>query len=170
MWNTISRFFAKGSSKTAVVQETAASPLPPSSTTAAKDKDDDDDDDERQQQQRHNELACNGVADDDAYVDGTSAVHVFYGATMDRGASADDRRRPPAAASAAATGAAATATAAAATADQSSGGDSEHFSDSYDSRQVSPSSLCKNPPPESLNENSDLEKFIVSREALVYAL
>ncbi|GAB1859586.1 LOW QUALITY PROTEIN: patronin [Camponotus japonicus] len=130
MWNTISRFFAKGS-KTAVVQEVTSPPLSPSSTTtttitttrtrtttAARD------DDERQDR-----LACNGVADDDASVDGTS-VHVFYGATMDRGASADDRRRLPAAASAAATGAA---TAAAPTADQqSSGGDS----DSYDSRQA----------------------------------
>lgn len=117
MWNTISRLFAKGS-KTAVVQEEAAPPLP--TTTTAKDE-------QQQQPQR----ACNGVADDDAPADGTSAVHVFYDAAMDRGASADDRRRP-AAASAAATGAAA-----AASADQqSSGGDSEHFSDAYESRQV----------------------------------
>lgn len=118
MWNTISRLFAKGS-KTAVVQEEAAPPLP---TTTAKD-------DEQQQQPKR---ACNGVADDDAPADGTSAVHVFYDAAMDRGASADDRRRP-AAASAAATGAAA-----AASADSSSGGDSEHFSDAYESRQVGP--------------------------------
>lgn len=118
MWNTISRFFAKGS-KTAV-QETAAPPLPPSTTTTEVK-------DEQQQQQR----ACNGVADDDAPGDGTSAAHVFYDATMDRGASADDRRRP-AAASAVAAGAAATA------ADQQSGGgDSEYFPDAYDSRQVS---------------------------------
>ncbi|XP_011256822.1 patronin isoform X3 [Camponotus floridanus] len=123
MWNTISRFFAKGS-KTAVVQEVTSPPLSPLSTTTTTTTGTRDDD-ERQQDRP----ACNGVADDDASVDGTS-VHVFYGATMDRGASADDRRRPPAAASAAATGAA---TAAAPTADQqSSGGDS----DSYDSRQA----------------------------------
>lgn len=119
MWNTISRLFTKGS-KTAVVQEETASSLP--TTTTTKDE---------QQPKR----ACNGVADDDAPADGTSAVHVFYDA-MDRGASADDRRRP-AAASAAATGAAA-----AASADQqSSGGDSEHFSDAYESRQVGPASF-----------------------------
>ncbi|XP_029167785.1 patronin-like isoform X2 [Nylanderia fulva] len=119
MWNTISRFFAKGSKTT--------SPLPSSPTTAAKD-------DEEQQQQQQHEPACNGVANDDASVDGTSAVHVFYGATMDRGASADDRRWPPAAASSA--GTTTGAAAAAATADQqSSGGDSEHF-DSYDSRKA----------------------------------
>ncbi|TGZ54200.1 Uncharacterized protein DBV15_02462 [Temnothorax longispinosus] len=113
MWNTISRLFVKGSSKTAGVQEEAASPLP---TTTAKE-------DEQQQQPKR---ACNGVADDDAPADGTSAVHVFYDAAMDRGASADDRRRP----------AAATGAAAAASADQqSSGGDSEHFSDAYESRQ-----------------------------------
>ncbi|KAL6255149.1 hypothetical protein P5V15_013482 [Pogonomyrmex californicus] len=118
MWNTISRLFAKGS-KTAVVQEEAATTT---TTSAAKDE------------QQRPERACNGVADDDAPVDGTSAVHVFYDAmdrAMDRGASADDRRRP-AAASAAATGAAA----AASVDQQSSGGDSEHFSDAYDSRQV----------------------------------
>lgn len=115
MWNTISRLFAKGS-KTAVVQEEAAPPL-----------------DEEQEEPKR---ACNGVADDDAPADGTSAVHVFYDAAMDRGASADDRRRP-AAASPAATGAAA-----AASADQqSSGGDSDHFSDAYESRQVSPASF-----------------------------
>ncbi|XP_071646547.1 patronin isoform X10 [Temnothorax longispinosus] len=114
MWNTISRLFVKGSSKTAGVQEEAASPLP---TTTAKE-------DEQQQQPKR---ACNGVADDDAPADGTSAVHVFYDAAMDRGASADDRRRP----------AAATGAAAAASADQqSSGGDSEHFSDAYESRQA----------------------------------
>ncbi|XP_039307077.1 patronin isoform X3 [Solenopsis invicta] len=112
MWNTISRLFAKGS-KTAV--EEAALALPK--------------DDEQQQQQP--EGVCNGVADDDASADDTSAVHVFYDATMDRGASADDRRRP-AAASAAATGA----NAAAASADSSSGGDSEYFSDAYESRQA----------------------------------
>jgi len=116
MWNTISRLFAK------VVQETAAPPLPSSTTTATKDE---------QQQQQQQQRACNGVADDDAPGDGTNAAHVFYDATMDRGASADDRRRP-AAASAVAAGAAATA------ADQQSGGgDSEHFPDTYDSRQVS---------------------------------
>ncbi|XP_071566318.1 patronin isoform X9 [Temnothorax nylanderi] len=117
MWNTISRLFAKGSSKTAGVQEEAASPLPTTTTTTAKE-------DEQQQQPKR---ACNGVADDDAPADGTSAVHVFYDAAMDRGASADDRRRP----------AAATGAAAAASADQqSSGGDSEHFSDAYESRQA----------------------------------
>ncbi|XP_072763934.1 patronin isoform X3 [Anoplolepis gracilipes] len=127
MWNTISRLFAKGS-KTAVVQEVAVPPLPPASTTATTTTTTTPAKDEEQQQDK---LACNGVADDDASTDGTNAVHVFYGATMDRGASADDRRRP-AAASAAATGAAV-----AATADQqSSGGDSDHFSDSYDSRQA----------------------------------
>ncbi|XP_067203924.1 patronin isoform X5 [Linepithema humile] len=120
MWNTISRLFAKGN-KTAVVQETAAPPLPPSTTTTTAAKDE-----QQQQQQR----LCNGVADDDAPGDGTNAAHVFYDATMDRGASADDRRRP-AAASAVAAGAAATA------ADQQSGGgDSEHFPDAYDSRQA----------------------------------
>lgn len=115
MWNTISRLFAKGS-KTAVVQEEAAPPLP---------------EDEEQERPKG---ACNGVADDDAPADGTSIVHVFYDAAMDRGASADDRRRP-AAASAAATGAAVAAD------QQSSGGDSDHFSDAYESRQVSPASL-----------------------------
>ncbi|XP_077268247.1 calmodulin-regulated spectrin-associated protein patronin isoform X11 [Temnothorax americanus] len=115
MWNTISRLFAKGSSKTAGVEEEAASPLP-TTTTAKEDE-----------QQRRPKRACNGVADDDAPADGTSAVHVFYDAAMDRGASADDRRRP----------AAATGAAAAASADQqSSGGDSEHFSDAYESRQA----------------------------------
>lgn len=115
MWNTISRFFAKGS-KTAVVQEETAPPLPT---------------EEKDEQQQQPERACNGVADDDAPADGTNAVHVFYDAAMDRGASADDRRRP-AAASAAATGAAA----AASTDQQSSGGDSDHFSDAYESRQA----------------------------------
>ncbi|KYM95332.1 hypothetical protein ALC62_14017 [Cyphomyrmex costatus] len=114
MWNTISRFFAKGS-KTAVVQEETA-PLPT---------------EEKDEQQQQPQRACNGVADDDAPADGTSAVHVFYDAAMDRGASADDRRRP-AAASAASTGAAA----AASVDQQSSGGDSDHFSDAYESRQV----------------------------------
>ncbi|XP_050456610.1 patronin isoform X8 [Cataglyphis hispanica] len=129
MWNTISRFFAKGS-KTAVVQEVASPPLSPSSTTTSTTTTTTVKDDEQQQ----DKLACNGVADDDASVDGTSAVHVFYSTTMDRGASAEDRRRL-AAASAAATGAA---TAVAATADQQQfiGGDSEHFPDSYDSRQA----------------------------------
>ncbi|XP_070152384.1 patronin isoform X3 [Polyergus mexicanus] len=126
MWNTISRFFAKGS-KTAVVQEVASLPLSSSLTTTTTTTTTTAKDDEQQQ----DKLACNGVADDDASVDGTSAVHVFYSTTMDRGASAEDRRRL-AAASAAATGAAT-----AATADQQfSGGDSEHFSDSYDSRQA----------------------------------
>lgn len=101
-----------------MVQEEAAPPLPT---------------DEEQEQPKR---ACNGVADDDASVDGTSAVHVFYDAAMDRGASADDRRRPAAAS------AAATEAAAAASADQqSSGGDSDHFSDAYESRQVSPASF-----------------------------
>ncbi|XP_018059324.1 PREDICTED: patronin isoform X9 [Atta colombica] len=113
MWNTISRFFVKGS-KTAVVQEETAPPLPT---------------EEKDEQQQQPERACNGVADDDAPADGTSAVHVFFDAAMDRGASADDRRRP-AAASAAATGAAAAAD------QQSSGGDSDHFSDAYESRQA----------------------------------
>jgi len=149
MWNTISRLFAKGS-KTAVVQEEAAP------TTATRD--------EQQQQPKR---ACNGVSDDDAPADGTSAVHVFYDATMDRGASADDRRRP-AAASAAATGAAA-----AASADQqSSGGDSEHFSDAYESRQVGPASLF--PPAiaeietdsrKELNESRGLKRLIVLWES-----
>ncbi|XP_036145008.1 patronin isoform X7 [Monomorium pharaonis] len=125
MWNTISRLFAKGSSKTAVVPEEAAPPLP-----TKDDGDDDEDDDEQQQQQQQQQRACNGVADDDAPADGTSAVHVFYDAAMDRGASADDRRRP---AAASAGGAAAAAT----SADSSSGGDSsEHFSDAYESRQA----------------------------------
>lgn len=123
MWNTISRLFAKGS-KTAVVQEEAAPPLPTTTTTAAKDE----------QQQQQPKRACNGVADDDAPADGTSAVHVFYDAAMDRGASADDRRRPAAASAAGA--------AAYASADQqSSGGDSDHFSDAYESRQVGPASF-----------------------------
>ncbi|XP_011869489.1 PREDICTED: patronin isoform X4 [Vollenhovia emeryi] len=120
MWNTISRLFAKGSSKTAVVQEETAPPLPTTTTTTTAQGD------ERQQQP---ERACNGVADDDASADGTSAVHVFYDAAMDRGASADDRRRPA--------GASATGAAAAVSADQqSSGGDSDHFSDAYESRQA----------------------------------
>ncbi|XP_014473697.1 PREDICTED: patronin isoform X7 [Dinoponera quadriceps] len=115
MWNTISRLFAKGKTAVAVVQETAPSlpPSPSTRTTAAKD--------EQQQQQ----YACNGVADDDAPA-GT-AVHVFYDATMDRGASADDRRRPAAAGGAAST---------ADQQQQSGGGDSEHFLDAHDSRQA----------------------------------
>ncbi|XP_025159562.1 patronin isoform X7 [Harpegnathos saltator] len=123
MWNTISRFFAKGKTA-AVVQETAPSlpPSPTTRTTAARNEQ------PQQQQQQQQQSVCNGVADDDAPA--ATAVHVFYDATMDRGASADDRRRPAAAGGAAST------------ADQqqqqqqSGGGDPEHFPDAYDSRQA----------------------------------
>lgn len=134
MWNTISRLFAK-SSKTAVQEAAAASPsLPPSTTTTSTITE------QQKQQQELQQRTCNGVADNDAPADVTNAVHVFYDdATMDRGASADDRRRPAAAAAATA---AAIGTAATAAADQqSAGGDSEHFSDTYDSRQVK-ASIC----------------------------
>lgn len=131
MWNTISRLFAKGS-KTAVVQEEAAPPLPTTATEAT----------EATEEQQQPERACNGVADDDAPADGTSAVHVFYDAAMDRGASADDRRRP-AAASAAATGAAA----AASVDQQSSGGDSESYA--AESRQVGPAEFSPRRSPRS---------------------